>query len=287
MGLEDFEMRLVKKGIKRGYSPDLLFNSVRARRILASPASWLSRRFRARKAQQSSSLAGFVPDDTGYAMLDKGDLPGMDPAIKAAREIYEAAAVDHRKSAKPFFSNILRPEHVEAHPALMEFATSNTLQEIVACYFRSWPALHTLGIFVSPPTNTQESSQNFHVDTMDKRLLKCFVNVIDVGPENGPFTFIPADKSKRIRAALGHRWGSGSLTDEEILSQAAPDDIISLTGPAGTAALVDTARCLHFGSRCREGVRVVIMVNYARVPNLAKRKRTDKKRGAAMLLGGH
>jgi hypothetical protein len=171
----------------------------------------------------------------------------------------------------------------------MRFAENPPLVYAAAGYLGEWPVLTTVGIYVSPPTGSAEleKSQLYHVDDMDKTIVKCFINVNPVGPENGPFTFIPADKSERIRAKLGHRWRGARLTDEQVMAHASPEDVIELTGQPGCGALVDTARCLHFGSRCLKGQRAVIMVNYARRDNFMGRKPGDNREGMALLFNGH
>jgi len=288
MGFAEFEMRVVKRGIKHGLSPEMLFHAARTRRLLSSPFDWMSRRARARVLQTTSAYAGFVDRKSGYRLIGPDDIPGIPQAIAAARKIVaKKISQDPEHAKKAFFVNVLTGEDLEAEPALMEFAGGDSLREIAASYFEEWPVLTTLGVFISPPNDTLEKSQMYHVDGMDMRLLKCFVNVDDVGPDNGPFTFIPADRSDEIRMNLGHRWRGGRISDEEVLAHAAPEDIIALTGPAGSGALVDTARCLHFGSRCKKGHRVVIMVNYARKANLMARKKDEDREGMSLLLGGH
>ena len=39
-------------------------------------------------------------------------------------------------------------------------------------------------------------------------------------------------------------------------------DEISLAGPAGAGGFVDTSTCLHAGSRCQDGERVVLVIRY-------------------------
>lgn len=287
MGIARFEKHLLKEGLARGVPPEVLFHSIRTRQILSSPLDWWARKKRAKDAQRTSKYSNFIDRAKGYRLIGPSDLPGAMEAVQAARSIYKTKKADHAKSKKPFFSNILEVTDFEKYPALMAFAQSPALAEAAASYLDTWPKLNTLGVFVSPATETTEKSQMYHVDDMDVRLVKCFINVEDVGPDNGPFTFIPADKSEEIRSQLNHRWRGPRLADEEVVAHCSPSDIVTLVGPAGTGALVDTSRCLHFGSRCRVGERVVIMINLAREPNLMTRDTAEGRDGMAVMLGGH
>jgi hypothetical protein len=52
-----------------------------------------------------------------------------------------------------------------------------------------------------------------------------------------------------------------------------PEHQISLEGGPGTGAIVDTSNCFHFGSRCREGERIMMMVKFM-LPHRARKSRT-------------
>jgi hypothetical protein len=143
--------------------------------------------------------------------------------------------------------------------------------------------LHAIGLYVSPVNDSTKSSQMFHLDGQDFRQLKCFVNIHSVGDADGPFSFLPADLSDQVAAALGHHWGDGRLEDKDIHSVTEEANVISLTGPPGTTALVDTCRCLHFGSRARENARIVFMFQYTPWPD-ARVDKTDKDFGPGFSL---
>jgi hypothetical protein len=131
-----------------------------------------------------------------------------------------------------------------------------------------------------------EKSQMWHIDDEDFRQIKCFVNLHNVGPMNGPFTFIPAQKSDEIRRKIGHGWRGRRLEDSEIMAHCKPEDIISVTGGPGTGVFVDTSRCLHFGSRARGGHRLVMMFQYTRTPDLNFVNK-DSRKTRSILLRDH
>lgn len=284
MTIERLEKRLIKKGLERGVPPEILFHAVRTRRILASPMDWLSRRNKALALRRVSPWASFIDPVKGYRVLGPGDLPGMDEAISAARQIYESKKLDPTHSKKPFFSNILEERDLRQFPEVLAFARSTPLIESAACYLGTLPEILVLGVFVSPPSTGLAKSQLYHIDDEDVRLVKCFIYIYDVTPENGPLTFIPADKSEAIRRKINHRWRGRRLNDDEIVPLCEPGDIVAPTGPAGTGVLVDTSRCLHFGSRCIRGVRAAIMISYARQPNIMFRDQNESRSGMSLML---
>ena len=95
------------------------------------------------------------------------------------------------------------------------------------------------------------------------------MNLRDVGPDEGPFTFIPASETTRIVNAIKKRrladteMAAGRYADEELAAVGGLEKAISVAGPKGSAALVDTSRCLHFGSRVKPGTyRLCLYIQY-------------------------
>jgi hypothetical protein len=105
----------------------------------------------------------------------------------------------------------------------------------------------------SRPVETLTASQLWHLDRMDRRLVNLFVFCRDVAEENGPFSFLDAPDSSAI---------PDYLTDERIAAYADLTRTIRILGEAGTAFLIDTSRCYHFGSRCRKP-RLAFAVYYS------------------------
>ena len=282
-----FDRRFVLAGEKLGVSPELLLHTVRFRRILSAPVTWLHRLSEARKIRSSSKYARLIDEQKGYFRFGAEDFPGIAEAVEAANLIFEQKyrGANHDQSKKPFFSNLVQQSDLEQHPELERLARSRPMLEAAAGYLGVLPTLRAIGIYYSPANDTLKSSQMYHTDGVDLRQVKCFINIHEVGPDNGPFTFIVASKSEEIRAALNHRWRDDRLEDEEVLAHCGPDDVVSLVGGPGSGALVDSCRCLHFGSRCRVGYRLVLMFQYTRYPDAAVKKEKYHLQGTALLLG--
>ncbi|MDE0943435.1 MAG: hypothetical protein OSB58_13515 [Alphaproteobacteria bacterium] len=241
---------------------------VKKRRQWAHPIAVAARRRDARAMAARSAWSSFVPDDKGFALIVPEELPDLAEAVAACQRLYNAKqSRDPEINKKPFFFNLLDIADLDAEPALLDFALSDAMIEIASGYIGMVPRLHAIGLYVSPVNDSTMSSQMFHLDGQDFRQLKCFVNVHDVGDDDGPFSFLPADKSDHVARTLGHYWGDGRLEDDDVFGVVDKEDVVALTGGPGTAGLVDPSRCLHFGSRARENTRIVFMFHYTPWPD--------------------
>lgn len=242
-----------------------IYQVLKAARIARRPSEFIGRRRAAHQILDGSAWRDFIPPDQGFRVTDASELPGVDEVVAAGRaavDRYEQRLAEMERPVKTFFANILTADDLTKFPALMDFALSPPLVEAATGYLGMLPRLNGIGVYVSPANDSQVRSQLYHVDYADFAQVKCFVNINDVGAENGPFTFIAADRSHEIRVANGHGYRSSNLPDARI-GNAEPR---TLTGPAGTTGLVDTSNCLHFGSRVRCGRRVVFMCQYTTWP---------------------
>lgn len=217
----------------------------------------------------------------GYAMLPPGSLPGADEIIALSLRLFEEKKRKLEESAGPntalhakkwaFLRSVLSNQDLAQNPALVDFALSDGLLSLVTNYLGTIPHLNRIDLLYSVDHGGEEaiSSQIYHLDPEGTRQAKLFLNLRDVGPEEGPFTFIPASESKRIVNAIKQRRSqareiaSGRYLDHELAAVGELDKAISVSGPAGSAGLVDTSRCLHFGSRVRPGTyRLCLYIQY-------------------------
>lgn len=268
MGKIDFLIARAGKRLK--VSRRTLFRAVKARRIASHPVRYLERKRLAEGVLAGSEWRGFVPKQTGYKAFAQNDIPGLAAVITICQQIlagHEVQGVDNSQSKKPFFSNLLTTSDLAGNPEILAFATSPAVTQIVTDYLGAVPRMHCLGIFVSQSTDSTISSQCFHIDEHDFRQVKIFVNLDEVAADGGPLTFLPAQETDAVCRALGKGWGSGRFTDEEVLAHCPPDSVVRLTGPVGAGAFVDTSRCIHYGSRTREGRRAVLMIQYVPAPD--------------------
>jgi hypothetical protein len=284
--LRKLDLRVLQLSEKIGLPSEPVYRLIRARRVAGQLGDWFARRGKAKEIRASSPYANLIDRRKGYYRFDKSLLPEISAAVAEAAELFEAkqASLSVADSKKPFFANIMTATDVENCNRIMALAEHAAMFEASAAYLGTFPKLRSVGIYVSEKNDSQISSQMFHFDNNDLNQIKCFINVNDVGPHNGPFTFLSADKSR----ALGLPWRAGRVEDQDVFSRVREEDLVSLTGPPGTGAFVDTSRCLHYGSRCREGRRIVLMIQYTPHPDLSMKMEKYSRKGMPVLVSdGH
>jgi hypothetical protein len=247
-------------------------------RLLAAP----DRRRRYRWAQHWSADHGSVSGSAsapgelaarGFSLcrLDDGakDRLLVDwHALKAARPTAGAGQPAQRSTGKAFFEEVLSEADLRAFPAFLATALDEGVLASVLQTMGMVPHLESVDVLASTHTAaTLTASQLWHYDVNDERIVKLFIYLEDCGPRNGPFTFIPADRSQQIAGAVGH------YVDDELISTHVPRTQWQVVeGAAGTAFLIDTGRCYHFGSRC-EATRYAYIATYSSGLKFMKRSR--------------
>jgi hypothetical protein len=214
----------------------------------------------------------------GYAMLSPGSIANTDDIIALSLSLFdekrrqmEAAAASSQSKKWAFLRSILTNQDLAKNPRLIDFALSDSLLSLVTNYLGTIPHLNRIDLLYSVNHGGEEaiSSQIYHLDPEGTRQAKLFMNLRDVGPEEGPFTFIPASETTRIVNAIRKRrledtqMAAGRYADDELEAVGGLEKAISVDGPKGSAALVDTSRCLHFGSRVKPGTyRLCLYIQY-------------------------
>ena len=214
----------------------------------------------------------------GYAMLAPGSVANTDEIIALSLSLFEekqrqleAAAGSSHSKKWAFLRSILTNQDLARNPKLVDFALSDSLLGLVTNYLGTIPHLNRIDLLYSVNHGGEEaiSSQIYHLDPEGTRQAKLFMNLRDVGPDEGPFTFIPASETMRIVNAIKKRrledtqMAAGRYSDDELEAVGGLEKAISVDGPKGSAALVDTSRCLHFGSRVKPGTyRLCLYIQY-------------------------
>ena len=272
---------MLKKGFRKEW-PVLTLASIEARRTVLAPACALAARRRAHRITKDSRWAEFIDYSSGYALFGPDGFPELAQVVEACNAIYRR----HRDRLlqadtfnKNYYFNILDRDDLARHPVLLDFALSDPVAQATTGYLSRVPRLHSVGVFYSPVNETIDGSQKFHVDGDARSQVKCFVNVWDVAPGDGEFTFIPKPlTSSRLR----HGGLLKTLSDANVTSAVAEDLHVRVLGPAGSGVLVDTSRCLHQGSRARNSPRLVFQFQYVSRPDALV-----PKAGQKPVRGGH
>lgn len=274
----DIESRLYHYGLGAGI-PYGALNSIANVFDVARNAPELARRLRlAREMLAGSRWRGFVPQDTGFALVKPDTLPHTAEMLDAVREIIEDRRKTGWKARKnnPFYQ-LERPEDFKNYPALMKFVLSDPMLHIASDYYGMVPQLKEVGIWLTPPQDHEFSSQLYHLDKPESRLLKLFINVDEHDQSSGPLTLLPANVSKVVRDKTSYEAvyfrGDGRLTDATVFQHCSPSDQIALGGSAGYGGFADTSNCFHYGSRTKSGERKMFTAAFM-LPHKARETRT-------------
>ena len=248
--------------------------------VVSSPGDALQRRRVVRSYNRQHPNPRMNRED-GYAMVDPSQLPGVDTVISVALELFEEKQRQLEASTGPvneqhakkwaFMRSVLSNTDLYHHPQIVDFALSDGLLSLVTNYLGTIPHLNRVDLLYSVDHGGEEaiSSQIYHLDPEGRRQAKLFLNLREVGPDEGPFTFIPASETSRIVAAVKRRRDPEAdlqmarYLDSELAEVNGFAKAISVMGGPGSGVLVDTSRCMHFGSRVKPGTyRLCLYIQY-------------------------
>lgn len=152
------------------------------------------------------------------------------------------------------------------HP-FVRYALQPAALRIIGDVMHDLPQLSDVLLTLSQPTPKQplSYSQLWHLDHDDKRVCKLFIYLTDVqDTADGPFTFIPAGPSKAFRNSL-----KSHMSDAQVFAKTGPDAVKEMIAPRLSSFIVNTARCLHMGSRIEsDRSRLLYTATYIQQPRI-------------------
>jgi hypothetical protein len=146
------------------------------------------------------------------------------------------------------------------------FCVSRRMLDVANAYLRLMSKLSYVDLWYTaqqPASDERVASQNWHVDFDDKHLLKAFVYITDVGPDHGPFEYVPGSQPGGRHHAV-RPWvpmGYGRVPDEDVARNVRAEEIATFTGATGTLILCNTSG-LHRGGFATAGPRVLATATY-------------------------
>jgi ectoine hydroxylase-related dioxygenase (phytanoyl-CoA dioxygenase family) len=187
--------------------------------------------------------------------LSKGFVP---PAqYRRIRAFLESRDAIRRNSVRDDY----RPEHLLESPDIRALIADPFIRNVAAAYLGSTPIFTHLAAWRSrsdpgaSADDLSEAAQLYHYDYDWPAFVKFFIYLTDVGPDNGPFTFVVGTHERK------RHWKDGRRDDSYIASTY-PNGAWAVTGQAGDLIIADTVG-YHKGERVREGERLMLQFEFA------------------------
>lgn len=152
------------------------------------------------------------------------------------------------------------------HP-FVRYALQPSILRILGDFMHELPQLSDVLLTQSLPSENKplSYSQLWHLDHDDKRVCKLFIYLTDVrDTKDGPLTFIPAPSSKSFRNTL-----KSHMSDDKVFSKVDRSAVKEIVAPRLSSFIVNTARCLHMGSRIlSDRSRLLYTATYIQPPRI-------------------
>jgi hypothetical protein len=172
---------------------------------------------------------------------------------------------------KSFWVSLLDEDLVDGafatdHP-FVRYALQPSVLRIMGDFMHELPQLSDVLLTLSRPTENKPLtySQLWHLDHDDKRVCKLFIYLTDVrDTADGPLTFIPAPSSKPFRNTI-----KSHMSDDKVFARVDRSTVKEIIAPKLSSFIVNTARCLHMGSRIlSDRTRLLYTATYIQPPRM-------------------
>lgn len=165
-----------------------------------------------------------------------------------------------RNPNKRFLLGVLSGNELFSQPALIRGMLARPVLDAVSRYLGCVPRLEGAVLWWTPPNDSATSSQQWHIDELAPRQVKVLLNCSEVDELCGPLSFLPADRSDQLRRDFGHQ--RGRLDEARLMAELDPAEILQATGRPGSGVILDSSRCLHFGSRGNQRDRLLLAFHF-------------------------
>jgi hypothetical protein len=151
------------------------------------------------------------------------------------------------------------------NPDVQSLLADQSILALVQDYLGAPPVADVLNMWWH--TNYSErpdaqAAQFFHFDMDRIKWLKVFIYLTDVGPDNGPHSFVRGShRTGGIPWSLLQR-GYKRLTDRDVERCYAKDACREFSAPRGSIIIEDT-RGLHKGAHVRAGPRLILQLQFS------------------------
>jgi hypothetical protein len=195
----------------------------------------------------------------GYAVVTEL----MDPTIQqefaqmGVTKLSDIGSAEAKQTStwKKFWVRLLDAEMLDgrlsADNVFVRYALQPAVINIVTTALGEIPWLDYVLLSYSRHTGEDlASSQLWHRDHDDVRVIKLFSYLTDVEDDgDGPFTFLPRQSTDKF----GYPILGSHFADGQVFRKVPRGDIKVMKAPRLASFMVDTANCLHMGSRMAPG----------------------------------
>ncbi len=219
--------------------------------------------------------------DLGFARISSEiidtDLKNADSYFQNIKERAQSEKLNEKFKTKSHWmrlSDLVAEDLKRTDNPFMRLALNPGILRIVSKYLGQVPQFEGALLTHSVPTNSPpRSSQLWHLDHDHVKMVKVFVYFSDVtSKQQGPFTFINAKNSSKVKNSFFHK----HLSDTELFRTIEQKDVLEMNGEKLTTFICDTSRCYHMGSRVDEGhERYMLTLLYTALPRIYPRQQTE------------
>ena len=157
----------------------------------------------------------------------------------------------------------------------LRLGVSDRLLDVVNSYFGLWSKLTYVDLWYTPPAAPgveRVSSQRWHRDYNDERLVKVFLYLNDVDDDTGPLEYVPGST---LGGAYSHEWPWKPVSNDlyppqdEFERRIPQSARLSLTGPEGSLIFCNTSGFHRGGYVTGDRPRLMAVYNYSSPASLA------------------
>jgi len=151
----------------------------------------------------------------------------------------------------------------------LRIGVDDRVLDVVNSYFGLWSKLTYVDLWYTPPAApgvARVSSQRWHRDYNDDRLVKIFIYLTDINEDTGPLEYVPGST---VGGPYGDAWPWRPLSDDlyppqDEFEQRIPKEAqIAFTGPEGTMLFANTSGFHRGGYATGQRARVMAVYNYS------------------------
>jgi hypothetical protein len=268
---------LERRGVRATYTlHDRVLSNRRSRRSFAHHRPSLDavqQRIVTGLESEGYCLVGFTelfPEEVWQAVEDRGRrfAEETETALETNREALRVRAGKEFVVRQHSYGVDLGPDD-----PWFALCASRRMLDIGNSYLGLWSKLEYVDLWYSVPQPEEAdriSSQRWHRDFNDRRLMKAFLYLVDVDEGTGPFQYVPGSAPG---GPYGDAWpwrplGENYPPESELENRIGPDAARVFTGPKGTLLFCDTAG-FHRGGFATAKPRVLATATYSSPASLA------------------